>query len=93
MWAVPSLVSVPSLTLVSRIWQQRDIARAFDCLGQHALMNGAVARNTTGQNLASFRDKVSQESGIFEINDVYLLDAKPADPAPAKAAPATSARG
>jgi hypothetical protein len=87
------LVTVfPFDRLVSRIRQQRNVACALDCLGKHALMNGAVARNTTGQNLAAFRDKVSQEPDIFEVNDVYLLDAKSTDSAPAKSAAATTAR-
>jgi hypothetical protein len=55
-------------------------------------MNCAVAGNTTGQNLAALRDKVSQEADVFEINDVYLLNAKSTDSATAKSAAATPAR-
>jgi len=54
-------------------------------------MNRAIAGNTTGQNLAALRDKVSQEPDVFEINDVYLLDAKSTDSAPAKSAAAATA--
>src|SRR6266542_5260263 len=86
------LIRFPNSTLVSRIRQQRDIARAFDCLGKHALMNGAVARNPPGQNLAAFRDEVSQESGVLEINDVYLFNTETADAAPANAAAAATLR-
>jgi hypothetical protein len=80
------LSPIPFSTLVSRVRQQRDIARALDCLGKHALMNGAIAGNPPGQNLAAFRDKVSQEPGVLEINNVYLLNAEAADSAPANAA-------
>jgi hypothetical protein len=91
---IESSFSIP-FDLVSRVRQQRDIARAFDCLGKHALMYGAVSGNTPGQNLAAFRDKISQEPGVFEINDVYLLNAETADSAAAKApaTPTTTWRG
>jgi hypothetical protein len=85
-------LTVPFSTSVSRIRQQRDISGALDCFGKHALMNGAVAGNTPGQNLAAFRDKVSQEPGIFKINDIYLLDAETADSAPANAATTATLR-
>jgi hypothetical protein len=81
------------LDLVSRIRQQRYIARAFDCFGKHALVYSAVAGNPPGQNLAAFRDKISQKAVVFEIDDVYLLNAETADAAAAKAAtPTTSGR-
>src|SRR4030095_2512933 len=73
-----------------RIRQQRDIARALDCLGEHALMYGTVARYSPGQNLAAFRDEISQKPGIFEINNVHLFNAETADAAPAHAASATT---
>ena len=56
-------------------------------------MYGAVARYPPGENLAAFRDEVSQEPGVFEINDVYLLNEETADAAAAHAASATTLRG
>jgi hypothetical protein len=88
-----SFVRFPVFALVSCIRQQSDIARAFDCLSQHALMYGAVARYSPRQNLASFRDKIPQEPGVFEINNVYLFNAETADAAPAHAASAATLRG
>jgi hypothetical protein len=84
---------IRSSTLVSCIRQQSDIARAFDSLSQHALMYSAVARYSPGQNLASFRDEISQESRVFEINNVYLFNTETADAAPAHAASAATLRG
>src|SRR5882724_7780142 len=88
-----SFLPFPISTLVSRIRQQRDIARALDCLGQHPLVNGAVPRNPPGQNLSTFRDKVSQKPGVFEVNNVYLFNTETADSAPAHAATAAALRG
>jgi hypothetical protein len=48
-------------------------------------MNGTVAGDAPGQNLAAFRDEISQKPGVFEINDVYLFNAETADAAAAKA--------
>jgi hypothetical protein len=73
-------------TLVGRIRQQRDIASAFDCLGQHSLMYGAVARYSPRENFAALRNKVPQKPGIFEVNDIYLFNAEAANAAPAHAA-------
>jgi hypothetical protein len=78
------------LRLIGRIGQQRYIARAFNCLGKHALMNGAVSGNPPGQNFAAFRDKIPQEPDIFEIDDVYLLNTEAADSSPAKTAAPTA---
>src|SRR2546423_522706 len=78
-----------SLSLVSGIRQQCDISRPLYCFGKHALMDGAVARNATRQNLATLRNKVPQKPGILEINDVHLLDAEAAYSATTK--PASSA--
>jgi hypothetical protein len=77
--------------LVRCIRQQSDISRALDRLGQHTLVDSTIARNATGQNLAALRNKVPEKPGVFEVNDIYLLDAKPADSSPAKAAPGTTA--
>src|SRR5580765_6987806 len=77
------LIPFPVATLVSRVGQQRDIARAFDCLGQHALMDCAIAGNSPGQNLAALGDEISQKTCVLEIDDIHLLNAETADTTPA----------
>jgi hypothetical protein len=79
--------------LVGCVRQERDIASAFDCLGQHSLMYGAVARYSPRENLAAFRNKVSEKPGIFEINDIYFFNAETANAAAAHAASTATLRG
>jgi hypothetical protein len=49
-------------------------------------MNGTIAGDAPGQNLAAFGNEISQEPGIFEVKNIYLFNAETADAAPAKAA-------
>jgi hypothetical protein len=79
-------------TLVGCIRQERDIAGAFDCLSQHSLMYGAVARYSPRENLASFRNKVAEEPGIFEVDDIYFFNAETANAAASHAASTATLR-
>ncbi len=45
-------------------------------------MFGAVAGNPTGDDLSTFRDKVSQDAGVLVINIEFLVGAESADLAP-----------
>jgi hypothetical protein len=50
------------------IWQQRDGSGALNFSGQFSLMLGAGAGYPPWNDLAAFRDKISQRSRIFVIN-------------------------
>jgi hypothetical protein len=80
-----------SFFLIGGIRQQGDVACAFDGLSQHALVNGTIPGNSTGQNLAALGHVVRQQPQVLEVNDVDLLDAEAANAATVHAA-ATSAR-
>jgi hypothetical protein len=86
--------SVSSL-LVRCVREQSNVSRALDRFGQHTLVDSTIAGNAPRQNLATLWNKVSEEPGVLEINNVYLLNAEAADAASTKTATraATSALG
>jgi hypothetical protein len=84
------MMAVPFL--IRGVRQQRNVARALDCLGKHSLMYGAVPRNSSRQNLATLRNIVPQEPDILKIDDVYFLDAKATDSPATHTSPATTLR-
>ena len=57
------------LCLVAHIGQQRQMACAFDSLGQGALVNGTGAGHAAGQNLGALREQSSEFCNIFIIDD------------------------
>ncbi len=63
-------------TLLNRVGQQRDGTGALDGLGQLALMLGAVAGYTTGQDLAAFVDVAMQPVRVLVIDVYDLADAE-----------------
>src|SRR5205085_9003186 len=80
----------PPLLLVRRVGQQRDVARAFDRLGQHALVRRARARNATRQNLAAFGHVACEQLHVFEVYVINFVLTEATNLAPTEAPPATA---
>ena len=59
--------------VIRRIGQKRDIARSLDRSCQYALVLGAVACLTTGTDLASIRDTVSQDISLLVADDCISI--------------------
>src|SRR5947208_16757493 len=78
-------------SLVGRVWQQRDVARALDRFRQHALVSRTVTRDAPRQNLAALRKVVEQQPDIFEIDQVHFVDAETANTPPVHATSAAAA--
>jgi hypothetical protein len=63
---------------VGQIWQNSQVACAFNSSGYTALVFEAVTRDSARQQLALFVDKLQQEVGVLVIN---MLEAKFAETA------------
>src|SRR5882724_7059389 len=59
-------------------WQQRDIPRLLDGVGEPALVRRAYARNTSRDNLTPFGHKCVKQLHVLVIDVVNLLDAESA---------------
>src|SRR5438105_4473920 len=70
--------------------EQRHVAAALDGGGHLALVQGAVARDAAGDDLAALGDEVLQVAGVLVVDLEVLVGAVPADLAPAEAAPAAA---
>ena len=70
------LVVPPS---VGDVGQQGDLTSPLDGLRQLALMHGAGAGGSAGQNLGTLRDEAAQLGGVLIINVLALLGAELAD--------------
>src|SRR5712691_7991846 len=80
--------SANTFPLICRVRQQRDIARALDGFGKHALTYGAVAGDASRENLASLGSVVLQQPQVFKVDLINFLDAEAADSPPVHAATA-----
>jgi hypothetical protein len=67
------------LFLVGCVGKQRDIARPFDCFRKHALVRGAVASDSSGNNLAALGNIVLKQSYVLEIDEISFFNAEAAD--------------
>ena len=79
--------------LLYRVGQQRDGTGALDGLGQLALMLGAVAGHTAGQDFAALVDVAVQTAGVLIIDIFDLADAEVAHLAARTAAGAAMRTG
>ena len=65
--------------LVGHVGQQSNLAGALDGLRQLALMHGAGAGGSAGQNLGALGYKAAQLGGILVVDGLALLSAELAD--------------
>jgi hypothetical protein len=79
-----------SSPLVGGVRKERDVAGAFDRLRQHALMRRTITGDSSRQDLAAFGKVVLQQPDVFEVDEVYFIDTKPANTSPVHA-PAAAA--
>ena len=85
------LKSVIRFCLFVGIRQQRQDAGPLDGLGQHTLMLGAVAGDPTRQDLAAFRDILTELGSVLVVDGFSLVHTEAANTATA-AAVASAAR-
>ena len=64
--------------LVGHVGQQSDLTGTLDGLGQLALMHGAGAGGSAGQNLGALREETAQLGGILIINVLDFIDTEAA---------------
>ena len=60
-------------------WQQRQVAGAFNGLGNFSLVLGAVAGDAPGNNLATLGDKIAKCARLFVIDSQIFLGAETAN--------------
>src|SRR5947209_5596119 len=78
------------LVCLDGVGQQGDVAAALDG-GRHlALVQGAVARDAAGDDLAALGDEVLEVGRVLVVDLEVLVGAVAADLAPAEAAPAAA---
>jgi hypothetical protein len=79
-------VPFPSpIPLVGCVRKQRDVASTLDRFRQHALMRRTITGDSSRQNLATLGKVVLQQPDVFEIDEVYLVDAKTTNTSPVHA--------
>ena len=75
--------SLAALFFVSGLFcrerQQGDVARALDSQRYLALMLGAVARDTAGQDFSALRDEAAELARVLIVDVIYLVHAERAD--------------
>jgi nicotinamide mononucleotide (NMN) deamidase PncC len=76
--------------LIGRVGQERNVARALDGFGQHALMRCAGSTDTTRQDFPAFRNEALKELHVLVINEVNLFSTEAADFAAMHAAASAS---
>jgi hypothetical protein len=64
--------------------QKRDIPGSLDGLRQCTLVRGASSRQSPGQDLTAFGNKLPDQPHVFVIDEVNFFGAKPADLAATK---------
>ena len=59
--------------------KQRDVSGSLDRLSERSLVLGTGSGGSSGKNLASLCDELSQLGDILVINRIYFIDAELAD--------------
>jgi hypothetical protein len=73
------------------VWKQRDVTRTLDSFGEHALVSGTRARNSTRQDFAAFGNVVLQELNVLKVDEINLVYAETANFATVHAAASSAA--
>jgi hypothetical protein len=77
-------------SLVGCVRKERDVAGAFNRLGQHALMRRTITGDSSRQNLAPFGKVVLQQPHVFKVDEINFVDTKATHASPVNA-PAAAA--
>ncbi len=67
------------LVLLGGVGNQGNHSRPLQARGEKPLMSGAVTGDTAWDNLAAFRDIITQTLNVFVVNVIDLVGAEYAD--------------
>ena len=65
--------------LVRNVGKKCHLASSLDSYGELSLVKSAVAGNTSGEDLCSLRDELSELSGILVVDIVHFILAEDAN--------------